>query len=281
MKSFARENVCLPRLLELVINEVKVAGKLLAAEWNRLGGIRGFEDKAEVDVEIEHLLRRSLLGLLDCDFWGEETGSALTDHQWCWVVDPNDGTGDFLKGIPGSALSIGLLRDGIPVLGVVYAPVTDGRGEDCIAWAEGSPSLLRNGQAVSVDLRHQELCHGSLVMVSAAAVSKPDLNAALCAPAGFHPMPSIAYRLARVAAGDGVCGVSLYPVSAHDVVAGHALLRASGGVLLDQDGCPVDYRSGLVGVAIQCFGGAPHACATLQPREWSSLLGSSGVASVS
>lgn len=54
-------------------------------------------------------------------------------------------------------------------------------------------------------------------------------------------MPSIAYRLARVAAGDGIAGVSLYRVSPHDVVAGHALLRAVGGDLLDQDGQPIRY----------------------------------------
>lgn len=62
-------------------------------------------------------------------------------------------------------------------------------------------------------------------MLSSAALSKADINLELCTPSGFIAMPSIAYRLAKVAAGDGVCGVSLYPASAHDVAAGHALLR--------------------------------------------------------
>lgn len=69
-----------------------------------------------------------------------------------------------------------------------------------------------------------------MVIVSAAAGKKPQTNKELCAPAGFYPMPSIAYLLAKVAAGDGVCGLSLYPVSAHDVVAGHALLIGASGV---------------------------------------------------
>ena len=73
-------------------------------------------------------------------------------------------------------------------------------------------------------------------MVSAAATGKPEINNQLCAPAEFYAMPSIAYRLAKVAAGDGVCGISLYPVSAHDVVAGHALLRGAKGVLIARMG---------------------------------------------
>jgi myo-inositol-1(or 4)-monophosphatase len=44
-------------------------------------------------------LRQHLLQLLPCDFWGEETGHRLTGHPWCWVVDPNDGTTDFLNGL--------------------------------------------------------------------------------------------------------------------------------------------------------------------------------------
>lgn len=198
----------------------------------------------------------------------------LTGHSWCWVIDPNDGTSDFLKGRKGSAISVGLLRDSVPVLGVVYAPVTEDLGPDCIAWAEGLPHLLRNGQTVVVNLSQQCLAASSFVMVSAAAASKPQLNAELCAPGQFLAMPSIAYRLARVAAGDGVCAVSLYPLSAHDVVAGHALLRASGGVLLNQDGQPISYRAeaDMTTVSQRCFGGAPQACTTLQQRDWTGVL---------
>lgn len=233
----------LTSLLSQVMDQVIRAGKLLLAEWRRPGGPRGQGDKAAVDMEIEQQLREVLLQLLDCDFWGEETGHTLTGHLWCWVIDPNDGTSDFLQGRKGSAISVGLLRDSVPVLGVVYAPVTEDRGSDCIAWSEGLPHVLRNGEPVVADLTWQDLTAASVVLVSAAAATQPQLNTELCAPGQFLAMPSIAYRLARVAAGDGVCAVSLYPLSAHDVAAGHALLRASGGVLLDQDGQPITYRT--------------------------------------
>lgn len=125
---------------------------------------------------------------------GEETGYSLTGHPWCWVVDPNDGTSDFLKGLKGSAISVGLLRDHVPVLGVVYAPVTVEGFTDCIAWAEGERTLLRNGQASKATLITKALSQEAQVMVSSAAVHKPELNKELCAPCRFVAMPSIAYR---------------------------------------------------------------------------------------
>ncbi|HBO6306279.1 MULTISPECIES: inositol monophosphatase family protein [Pseudomonadaceae] len=261
-------------LLKLVTEKVLLAGKLLAAEWDLPGGPRGYGDKAEVDAEIEVVLRRGLLDLLPCDFWGEETGTSLAGHEYCWVVDPNDGTSDFLQGRKGSAVSVGLLRNATPVLGVVYAPVTPDLGPDCISWAEGSGSVIRNNRKVTAQLAHRALDAGCQVLVSTAAVNKPELNAELCAPAAFVPSPSIAYRLARVAAGDAIAGISLVPVSAHDVVGGHALLIGAGGVLLNQDGVPVIYDSEarMKRVSLRCFGGAPSACSALAHRDWGKLF---------
>lgn len=260
--------------LPQVIASVLSAGQILASEWERPDGPRGAGDKADVDVEIELALRTDLLALIDCDFWGEETESRLTGAERCWVVDPNDGTTDFLRGHRGSAISVGLLRNSQPILGVVYAPVTNDRGPDCIAWEIGLSGLLRNGQKILPNLSSQILSAGSVVLVSTAARSKPLLNAELCAPAGFVPMPSIAYRLALAAAGDGVAGVSLVPVGAHDVVAGHALLIGAQGVLLDQDGSPIIYspQKDLSHVASRCFGGASAACQQLSQRSWEKIF---------
>lgn len=261
-------------LLKQVIERVEAASALLAAEWRLPTGPRGSGDKAEVDLEIESCLRSDLLALLNCDFWGEETGHTLTGAEYCWVVDPNDGTSDFLKGHKGSAVSVGLLRCAEPVLGVVCAPVTEDLGADCIAWAEGLSAILRNGQEVSWRLNDRDLAKGSKVMVSVAAATRSEINAELCAPADFVAMPSIAYRLARVAAGDGVAAVSLVSVSAHDVVAGHALLKGAGGVLLNQEGNPVAYQTeaNLSEVSQRCFGGAPSACHKLALRDWGQVF---------
>lgn len=267
-------NTQLQQILPQVIEVVKRAGVLLAEECVRPGGRRGYGDKAEIDVEIEVFLREELLRILPCDWWGEETGHVLSGNSFCWVVDPNDGTSDFLKGLDGSAISVGLLHNNHPILGVVHAPVTPGGRPDIISWAQGMDHLFRNGIPVYVDLSKQELTDGSLVMVSAAAANKPQTNRELCAPAGFYPMPSIAYRLAKVAAGDGACGLSLYPVSAHDVVAGHALLIGAKGVLLDESGYTIRYRTELemLMVCQRCFGGAPNVCLELANRDWAKVF---------
>lgn len=260
----------LTQTLEIVIS----AGQLLITEWERVDGPRGQGDKAAVDVEIERSLRKQLLDRFPCDFWGEETGHCLTGNPWCWVVDPNDGTSDFLKGLKGSALSVGLLHKQTPVLGVVYAPITIEGVPDCIAWAEGLPKVLRNGQPVTTKLHARVLSPDTYVMVSSAAVNKPEINDELCKPGRFIAMPSIAYRLAKVAAGDGVCGVSLYPVAAHDVAAGHALLRGAGGVLLDERGEDITYvtEANMQKASRRCFGGSVSACQTLVTRDWGRIF---------
>lgn len=150
------------QILPLVIEIAERAGTLLASESCRPGGPRGAGAKAEIDVEIEQMLRPELLDILNCDWWGEETGYTLTGNPWCWVVDPNDGTSDFLKGLKGSAVSVGLLHNHKPVLGVVHAPITPGGLSDCIAWAAGMTHLIRNDLPIHVELSHQTLSRESM-----------------------------------------------------------------------------------------------------------------------
>jgi fructose-1,6-bisphosphatase/inositol monophosphatase family enzyme len=87
-------------------------------------------------------------------------------------------------------------------------------------------------------------------------------------------MPSVVYRLARVAAGDGVCGISLYPVSAHDVVAGHALLIGAKGVLVDENGASISYETEaeMLKVSHRCFRGASGAWFELASRDWDRIF---------
>ncbi|PRW83328.1 hypothetical protein C7A10_31055 [Pseudomonas fluorescens] len=128
--------------LRQVIQAVERAGVLVANECVRPDGRRGSGDKAEIDVQIEMLLRTELLELIDCDWWGEETGHVLSGNPFSWVADPNDVTSDFLKGLKGSAISVGLLHRNRPVLGVVHAPVTPSGIPDCIDWAAGTNGTL-------------------------------------------------------------------------------------------------------------------------------------------
>ena len=160
-----------------------------------------------------------------------------------WIVDPNDGTKAFLRGHRGSAVSIALVEGGRPVLGVVFSPnAPDDRG-DLFTWAEGEP-LRRNGEVVAREPLPSDLGPGEVVLASSSADRHAEANAKALAPARFRAMPSIAYRLALVAAGDADATFSINDVSDWDVAGGHALMRAVGGVLLADDGREVSYEPG-------------------------------------
>jgi ADP-ribosyl-[dinitrogen reductase] hydrolase len=230
----------------------------VAAEFARPGGPRGHGSHSDVDDEIEAALRKQLLDLLPARWRGEETGVlAGAGGPYCWLVDPHDGTSAFLAGERGSAVSIALLRDGVPVLGVVHAPLSPDRGPDTIAWAEGLDHLLRNGAPIAATLADARLSVGAIVFVSQGAPEWPVGNALAVAPARFVALPSIAYRLARVAAGDGVAAVSLNGPCGWDYAAGHALIRGAGGVLVDEAGRDVTYTMDGSSNTRFCFGGGP------------------------
>jgi ADP-ribosyl-[dinitrogen reductase] hydrolase len=259
----------LPRILPAVIDLVKQAGVWLATEFSRPDGPRFSDtDTSPIDTEIELFLREHLTALLPARFVGEEAGVLAAEaNGYCWVVDPHDGTRAFLEGRRGSAISVGLLRQGVPVLGVVYAPISPDRGPDMIAWSEGD-TITRNGVPVTIDLSRRDLSATDVVFLNHGAGQRPVWNSVACAPARFMPLPSIAYRLARVAVGDGIATVTLRPVNAHDIAAGHALLTAAGGVLVAEDGMPVTYGHDGDSRPFACFGGAPAAVAALRSRIW-------------
>jgi fructose-1,6-bisphosphatase/inositol monophosphatase family enzyme len=264
----------LPRaVLTDVIAAVEHGGHMLAAEFSRAEGPRGGEHKAPIDLEIELMLRPRLLALIPGRFIGEEDGTleALAGSQYAdyaWAVDPQDGTKAFGEGSRGSAVSVGLLHRGVPVLGVVFAPTSPDRGPDMIAWAEGCPAILRNSAKVTHDLTEADLTPGAIVLLNHTSGLRPLTASARVAPAGFVPMPSIAYRLARIAVGDAVGTMSLNTISALDYAAGHALLRGAGGVLTDGAGRPVTYTDLGDSGAVGCFGGGPKAVATMLARTW-------------
>jgi len=256
-------------ILQAVIDAAEQAGSRLAEEFVRPEGPR-FVDHvtAPVDHEIELFLRERLLALLPARFVGEEAGVlAGPENAFCWVVDPHDGTRAYLEGRRGSAVSIALLRAGQPVLAVVFAPLSPDRGADLIAWAEGG-KITRNGVPAAGDLRHRGLGPNDVVFLNHGAWQRPVWNGTAVAPGRFMPLPSIAYRLARVAVGDGAGTVTLRPVNALDIAAGHALLLAAGGVLLAEDGTPVTYNVQGESRPSACIGGAPEAVRTLLSRAW-------------
>jgi ADP-ribosyl-[dinitrogen reductase] hydrolase len=236
------------RHLAVAVEAARAAAGLLATEFHRPGGPRGQGDQCPADTESEETLRRLLLDAFpDFGFIAEEAPArdrAPRDPgRHAWVVDPNDGTRYFLQGRRGAAISVGLLRDGVPVLGVVLAHSAPHGGEDLIAWAEGLGPVTRNGAPVAARRTGAALHAGAVVLVSPSAEAHPLQSGLGLAPGRFRPLASIAYRLALVAAGEADAAISLQPLDGHDVVAGHALLLGAGLTLVDAAGSEVRYRA--------------------------------------
>jgi len=140
-----------------------------------------------------------------------------------WVVDPIDGTREFIEGVPEWCISIGLLEDGVPVAGGIFNPVTDelvvGSAETGVTY-NGAPARVSeptDGAPVTVLASRSEIRRGEW--------NRFEDGRFLVKPCG-----SVAYKLALVAAGQADATWTLVPKSEWDVAAGTALVRAAGGV---------------------------------------------------
>lgn len=236
------------------------AGQMLRTEFQRPGGRRGSGSHAEVDVEAERVIRDRLLGFRRWSYIGEETGTAFTRGRHCWVVDPNDGTSSYMAGRRGSAVSIGLLRDGSPILGVVFAfNYPDEQHATLYAWSEGG-RLTANGKPV------ENVPKSNVVLVSDHYRPDPSIVTAV-APATVERLPSIAHRLARAACGDAAAAIALGTVADWDVVGGHALLIGAGMDLYDDQGKAIRYgRQGRAFLG-PAYGGRAGICRRIIRRR--------------
>ena len=264
----------LSRALASAIAAAREAGECLRADLHRPEGPRGAIDKADADTEAENLIRARLLRELPgSGFLGEETGrvEARADGP-IWLVDPNDGTRDYLRGRRGSAVSIALLVDRRPRLGVVFAFSYPDDGGDLFAWAEGCGPVARNGRPLEPGAG-RPLGAEDVVLVSSSGDNDPAGNLRCVSPARFRCVPSIAHRLALVAAGEAAAAVSLNSPSAWDYAGGHALLLGAGATLVDEQGREVSYGPSGESRCVLAFGGHASAVEALRSRPWQTLGG--------
>ncbi len=184
------------------------------------------------DHAVNEVLRSALVR--EGEAWlSEETAdepSRLTCRR-VWVVDPLDGTKEFVQGIPEWCVSVGLVEDGEAVAGGICNPAT---GEVFLG-ASGAGVTL-NGAPVRVTGR--AALGGALVLASRSEVGRGEWERFRGTTFEVRPMGSVAYKLARVAAGLADVTFTLVPKNEWDVAAGVALLLAAGGEAALLDGAP-------------------------------------------
>ena len=266
----------LAKKLALAVDVAQEAGQMLRAEFHRSGGPRGSGDHADVDLEVERCIRVRLLEAFpESGYLGEETGSTGMEPRpsFIWLVDPNDGTRNFLQGARGASVSIGLLYERLPVLGVVYSPCAPDDSGDLFRWAEGCGPVTRNGVPLAPVSSPTTLQPDDRIALSQDVDQAPEATLRAAAPARYFPFPSIAYRLALAAAGDALVGSTVKGARAWDYGGGHALLRGVGAEFFDHEGATVRYSDVGMSQVGRCFGGPASVVPALLGRPWDAIYG--------
>jgi myo-inositol-1(or 4)-monophosphatase len=193
----------------------------------------GHDPVTEADRAVDAVLRQNLLR--DGEGWlSEETvdNPDRLDKQRVWIVDPLDGTREFVKGLPEFCVSIGFIENGKPVAGGIYNPATQETflgAVDCGVLYNGKPS--RASERSSVD--------GALVLASRSEVKRGEWKAFENGPFKVQAMGSVAYKLALVSAGLADITFTLTPKNEWDVAAGAALVLSAGGYVATLDQAPL------------------------------------------
>lgn len=178
----------------------------------------------DADYAADNLLKERLRTRLPQAGWlSEETVDSpeRLQEEYVWVVDPLDGTKEFVMGIPEFSVSVALVQNGRPVLGVVHNPAT---GETYAA-LEGS-GVRHNGQEVRPTSRSR--LEGAVVDASRSEWKRGEFDP-FKEIVQVNVMGSIAYKLARVAAGQADATWSRGPKSEWDICAGALLVQEAGG----------------------------------------------------
>ena len=230
-------------LMNVMVTAARKAGRSLARDFGEVEALQvslkgpanfvsAADHRAEDILYTELSRARPGYGLL-MEERGEIKGDDAT-HRW--IVDPLDGTTNFLHGIPLFAVSIGLERDGELVAGLVYNPATD----ETFTAEKGKGAYINDRRRLRVAAR-SELA-ASVICTGIPHTGRPghdlflkELRAVMAASAGVRRTGSAALDLAWTAAGrfDGFWERGL---RAWDIAAGIVILREAGAYICDGDG---------------------------------------------
>ena len=247
-------------MLEPLARIVEEAGRIAAGRcgtayerWEKEPG----HPVCEIDLEVDAFLKAEL-GALDPEagWLSEETrdDSDRIERPRLWVVDPIDGTRDYLRDRPGWCVSVALVEDRVPVLGALAAPL---RGELWTA-ARGQGSW-RNGIALRVSPRAE------LAGARVPADQLPRVDSDLVAVAKPN---SIALRIALVAAGEADLVATLKWGFEWDIAAAALVAEEAGATVSGALGQPLAFNTAS-GEAFGVLVATPgiHAAAVERLRE--------------
>lgn len=207
--------------------ELWAGGATQVRRWEKEPG----QPVCEADLSVNHMLHAALARIdAEAGWLSEETADnpARLSARRLWVVDPIDGTRDYLAGKPGWAVSVALIDQGQPIVGVLAAPA---RNELWVARAgEGA---LRNGRPIRASARSSL----SGARVPADALPKADKDLAT-----VNRPNSIALRMAMVAADEADLVAGLRWGGEWDIAAAALIASEAGAAVSDAVGRPLVFN---------------------------------------
>ncbi len=228
------------RELEVAVEAARAAGAIVRRWYEGDYTVRQKSKDnpvTEADLEANACIQRMVRSAFPDDGWLSEESRDSDERLGkarVWIVDPLDGTKEFVNHIPEFCVCIGLVEHEAPVLGVSYNPVR----EELFAGARGYGVTL-NAAPVQVSSTNDIAAASFLASRSESARGEWDefqssLHVALTG--------SVAYKLALIAAGRGDATFSLTPKNEWDICAGAALITEAGGRITDQYNRPLRFN---------------------------------------
>jgi myo-inositol-1(or 4)-monophosphatase len=211
----------------------------------------GHDPVTEADRALDAVLRKELLR--EGEGWLSEESvddPIRLQRSRIWVVDPLDGTREFVQGIPEFCVSIGFVENGKPVAGGIYNPAT----RETFLGSIGT-GVLYNGQSARPSQRTS--LDGALVLASRSEVKRGEWKPFGKAGFKIRAVGSVAYKLALVSVGLADVTFTLTSKNEWDVVAGAALVLSGGGFVstLDKTALTANNRNPLIS---GLFAGGPN-----------------------
>jgi myo-inositol-1(or 4)-monophosphatase len=237
--------------LDRIVSALDAGGKIYRSksmENVRVHTKSGGDAVTDAELEVNQQLFEMLVQ--DGDGWLSEEAVDNEDRLRCsriWLVDPLDGTKEYVARIPEWCISIALMEDGELVAGGIFNPQTD----ELVYGSREIGVVCRNGAAHSAEMKI--LPREGLVLASRSEVRRGEWKRFSRGPFQTLAMGSVAYKLALVAAGRADATWTLVPKNEWDVAAGVALLQFAQGHVLTTEGSPPTFNQektlfpGLVG----------------------------------
>jgi myo-inositol-1(or 4)-monophosphatase len=190
----------------------------------------------EADRAVNRVLRDALLR--EEEGWLSEESVddfGRLEKSHVWIVDPLDGTLEFIAGVPEWCVSIGWIEHGRAVAGGIYNPVTRE-----LFLGSLKTGVTYNGSRVTASKK--DTLSGAVVLASRSEVKRGEWDDFKNAPFMVRPTGSVAYKLALVAAGLADATWTLSPKNEWDIAAGVALIESASGFVQNLENSPPTFN---------------------------------------